>query len=108
MEHYGFVRLHRGQRGRIRPEVPSQSISLELPLSAWTGVAGLVSRPKPDVKSLTKACASPPKLQQENAHHRRLAANSVAAHKSRAAGRDKGFLSPQEEAELTELVGRSR
>jgi predicted transcriptional regulator len=34
MEHYGFVRLHRGQRGRIRPEVPYQSISLELPLSA--------------------------------------------------------------------------
>ena len=34
MEHYGFVRLHRGARGRIRPEVPYQSISLELPLSA--------------------------------------------------------------------------
>lgn len=34
MEHYGFVRLHRGERGRIRPEVPYQSISLELPLSA--------------------------------------------------------------------------
>jgi predicted transcriptional regulator len=34
MEHYGFVRLHRGERGRIRPEVPYQSISLDLPLSA--------------------------------------------------------------------------
>jgi predicted transcriptional regulator len=34
MEHYGFVRLHRGSRGRIRPEVPYQAISLELPFSA--------------------------------------------------------------------------
>jgi predicted transcriptional regulator len=34
MERYGFVRLHRGERGRIRPEVPYQSISLELPFSA--------------------------------------------------------------------------
>ena len=34
MEHYGFVRLHRGARGRVRPEVPYQSISLELPFSA--------------------------------------------------------------------------
>ena len=34
MEHYGFVRLHRGERGHVRPEVPYQSISLELPLSA--------------------------------------------------------------------------
>jgi predicted transcriptional regulator len=34
MEHYGFVRLHRGERGRIRPEVPYSSISLELPLGA--------------------------------------------------------------------------
>ena len=33
MEHYGFVRLHRGERGRIRPEVPYRSISLELPFS---------------------------------------------------------------------------
>ena len=33
MEHYGFVRLHRGERGQIRPEVPYQSISLDLPLS---------------------------------------------------------------------------
>ena|ERR1035438_8113455 len=30
MEQYGFVRLHRGERGRIRPEVPYHSISLEL------------------------------------------------------------------------------
>jgi len=34
MEHYGFVRLNRGERGRIRPEVPYNSISLELPFSA--------------------------------------------------------------------------
>jgi len=34
MERYGFVRLHRGERGRIRPEVPYQSISLELPFNA--------------------------------------------------------------------------
>ncbi|HVA68109.1 MAG TPA: helix-turn-helix domain-containing protein [Candidatus Binataceae bacterium] len=33
MEHYGFVRLHRGERGRIRPEVPYRSISLDLPFS---------------------------------------------------------------------------
>ena len=36
MEHYGFVRLHRGERGRIRPEVPYQSISLELPFTPPT------------------------------------------------------------------------
>src|ERR1700674_5816009 len=34
MERYGFVRLRRGERGRIRPEVPYQAISLEL---AFTG-----------------------------------------------------------------------
>jgi predicted transcriptional regulator len=34
MEHYGFARLHRGMRGRVRPEVPYQSISHELPFSA--------------------------------------------------------------------------
>ena len=34
MEHYGFVRLHRGKRGRVRPEVPYQSISLKLPFGA--------------------------------------------------------------------------
>jgi predicted transcriptional regulator len=33
MEHYGFVRLHRGARGRVRPEVPYRAISLELPFS---------------------------------------------------------------------------
>ena len=33
MERYGFVRLHRGEHGRVRPEVPYQSISLELPFS---------------------------------------------------------------------------
>ena len=33
MERYGFVRLHRGERGRIRPEVPYEAISLELPFS---------------------------------------------------------------------------
>jgi predicted transcriptional regulator len=33
MEHYGFVRLHRGERGRVRPEVHYQSISLELPFT---------------------------------------------------------------------------
>src|ERR1700687_3960315 len=30
MERYGFVRLHRGTRGRIRPEVPYRTISLTL------------------------------------------------------------------------------
>ena len=30
MERYGFVRLHRGARGRIRPEVPYKAISLTL------------------------------------------------------------------------------
>jgi predicted transcriptional regulator len=32
MERYGFVRLHKGVRGKIRPEVPYRSISLELSL----------------------------------------------------------------------------
>ena len=32
MEHYGFVKLHRGERGKIRPEVPYQAISLTLAL----------------------------------------------------------------------------
>lgn len=32
MERYGFVSLHKGARGRIRPEVPFQAISLELML----------------------------------------------------------------------------
>ena len=30
MERYGFVRLHHGARGRIRPEVPYREITLEL------------------------------------------------------------------------------
>jgi predicted transcriptional regulator len=34
MERYGFVRLHRGARGKIRPEVPYQTITLTLPLEA--------------------------------------------------------------------------
>ena len=34
MERYGLVRLHYGERGRVRPEVPYQSISLELAFSA--------------------------------------------------------------------------
>jgi predicted transcriptional regulator len=34
MEHYGFVRLHRGARGKIRPEVPYRTISLTLALEA--------------------------------------------------------------------------
>jgi predicted transcriptional regulator len=33
MERYGFVALHKGERGRVRPEVPYQAISLELALS---------------------------------------------------------------------------
>lgn len=34
MERYGFVNLHRGTRGRIRPEVPYQAISLMLPFAS--------------------------------------------------------------------------
>lgn len=30
MERYGLVRLHHDERGRVRPEVPYQAISLEL------------------------------------------------------------------------------
>lgn len=30
MERYGLVRLHRGERGRIRPEVPYREIALTL------------------------------------------------------------------------------
>jgi predicted transcriptional regulator len=33
MERYGFVSLHKGERGRIRVEVPYQAISLELMLN---------------------------------------------------------------------------
>lgn len=32
MERYGFVKLHRGERGRIRPEVPYREISLTVAL----------------------------------------------------------------------------
>jgi hypothetical protein len=32
MAGYGLVELHRGERGRIRPEVPYQRIELELAL----------------------------------------------------------------------------
>ena len=32
MERYGFVRLHKGTRGKIRPEVPYRTISLTLAL----------------------------------------------------------------------------
>ncbi len=34
MERYGFVRLHKGARGKIRPEVPYRTISLTLALEA--------------------------------------------------------------------------
>ncbi len=34
MERYGFVTLYRGVRGKIRPEVPYQAISLTLALGA--------------------------------------------------------------------------
>ncbi len=34
IEHYGFVRLHRGEGGQIRREVLYQLISLDLPLCA--------------------------------------------------------------------------
>lgn len=34
MEHYGFVRLHRGLRGQIRPEVPYRAIALEMTVSS--------------------------------------------------------------------------
>jgi len=33
MAGYGFVRLHRGPRGEVRPEVPYQEITLVMPLS---------------------------------------------------------------------------
>ena len=36
MEHCGFVKLHRGERGKIRPEVPYQAISLTLRCAAET------------------------------------------------------------------------
>ncbi len=33
MERYGLVRLHRGVRGAVRPEVPYQDVRLEMTLS---------------------------------------------------------------------------
>lgn len=33
MERYGLVRLHRGERGRVRPEVPYRDVKLEMSLS---------------------------------------------------------------------------
>ena len=33
MERYGLVLLHRGERGRLRPEVPYQDVQLEMTLS---------------------------------------------------------------------------
>lgn len=33
MAGYGFVHLHRGPRGQVRPEVPYQEITLVLPLT---------------------------------------------------------------------------
>ena len=33
MERYGLVRLHKGERGKIRPEVPYRDVRLEMALS---------------------------------------------------------------------------
>jgi predicted transcriptional regulator len=33
MERYGLVRLHKGERGRLRPEVPYSDVRLEMTLS---------------------------------------------------------------------------
>lgn len=33
MERYGLVRLHKGERGKLRPEVPYREVQLEMPLS---------------------------------------------------------------------------
>ncbi len=33
MERYGLVRLHKGERGRLRPEVPYRDVRLEMTLS---------------------------------------------------------------------------
>ena len=32
MERYGLVRLHKGERGRVRPEVPFREVQLEMSL----------------------------------------------------------------------------
>jgi predicted transcriptional regulator len=34
MERYGLVRLHKGERGTIRPEVPYRDVRLEMQISA--------------------------------------------------------------------------
>lgn len=34
MERYGLVRLHRGERGAVRPEVPYAQVQLKMPLLA--------------------------------------------------------------------------
>ncbi|MEZ5836627.1 MAG: helix-turn-helix domain-containing protein [Geminicoccaceae bacterium] len=34
MERYGFVHLHKGPRGQVRPEVPYREITLVMPLAA--------------------------------------------------------------------------
>lgn len=33
MERYGLVRLHKGERGKLRPEVPYRDVQLELTLA---------------------------------------------------------------------------
>ena len=33
MERYGLVRLHKGERGKLRPEVPYREVRLEMTLS---------------------------------------------------------------------------
>lgn len=33
MERYGLVRLHKGERGRLRPEVPYRDVQLQLTLA---------------------------------------------------------------------------
>lgn len=33
MERYGLVRLHKGERGKLRPEVPYREVKLEMTLS---------------------------------------------------------------------------
>jgi predicted transcriptional regulator len=33
MERYGLVHLHKGERGRVRPEVPYREVQLEMTLS---------------------------------------------------------------------------
>lgn len=38
MADYGFVRLHRGPRGQVRPEVPYREITLVLPLAGHPNV----------------------------------------------------------------------